>query len=99
MENPVKRAWREGVPQLFGKEDSQYLERRSTLTPHTRNPVVMGAVLKNNQIAEKFYEHENDLVRVTVTVAEKPPHVLEEDRRKNGTRKRNRNNHPVHADQ
>ena len=45
------------------------------LKPHTRNPVVMGAVLKNNQIAEKFYEHENDLVRVTVTVAPKPPHV------------------------
>ena len=68
------------------------------LKPHTRNPVVMGAVLKNNQIAEKFYEYENDLVRVTVTVAEKPPHVLEEDRRKNGTRKRGRNNHPIHAD-
>ena len=69
------------------------------LKPQRRNPVVMGAVLKNNQIAEKFYEYENDLVRVTVTVAEKPPHVLEEDRRKNGTRNRNRNNHPVHADQ
>ena len=68
------------------------------LKPHTRNPVVMGAVLKNNQIAEKFYEYENDLVRVTVTVAEKPPHVLEEDRRKNGTRKRGRNDHPIHAD-
>jgi len=79
-----------GSPMILG--------RRSTLTPHTRNPVVMGAVLKNNQIAEKFYEYENDLVRVTVTVAEKPPHVLEEDRRKNGTRKRGRNDHPIHAD-
>ena len=68
------------------------------LKPHTRNPVVMGAVLKNNQIAEKFYEYGNNLVRVTVTVAEKPPHVLEEDRRRNGTRKRGRNDHPIHAD-
>lgn len=68
------------------------------LKPHTRNPVVMGAVLKNNQIAEKFYECGNNLVRVTVTVAEKPPHVLEEDRRRNGTRKRGRNDHPIHAD-
>ena len=47
------------------------------LKPHTRNPVVMGAVMKNNQIAEKFYEYENDLVRVTVTVASKPPHLEE----------------------
>ena len=47
------------------------------LKPHTRNPVVMGAVLKNNQIAEKFYEYGNNLIRVTVTVAPKPPHLEE----------------------
>jgi len=45
------------------------------LKPHTRVPVVMGAVLRNDQIAEKFYEYGDDLVRVTVTVAPKPPHV------------------------
>ena len=58
-----------GCPMILG--------RKSILMPHTRNPVVMGAVLKSSQIAEKFYEHENDLVRVTVTVAPKPPHLEE----------------------
>jgi hypothetical protein len=34
----------------------------------------MGAVLRNDQIAERVYETEDgELVRVTVTVAEKPP--------------------------
>ena len=45
------------------------------LEPHTRVPVVMGAVLKNHQIAENYYEFNGDLIRVTVTVAPKPPHV------------------------
>jgi len=50
------------------------LGRKSILKPYTRVPAVMGAVLRNDQIAEKFYEYGDDLVRVTVTVAHKPPH-------------------------
>ena len=56
-----------GYPMILG--------RKSILKPHTRVPAVMGAVLRNDQIVEKFYEYGDDLVRVTVTVAPKPPHI------------------------
>ena len=37
-----------GCPMILG--------RKSILKPYTRVPAVMGAVLRNDQIAEKFYE-------------------------------------------
>jgi len=43
------------------------------------NGTVMGAVMRGTQIAERLFEiDENCLLRITVTVAHKPPHEVDD---------------------